>query len=250
MTKLKAFSYHFLISIVVFSLLFGVFILYLYPQPYFTVTGGWQGLLITALVDLVLGPLLSFIVYNASKAERKLIQDYVVIALLQVSALAYGINTIYQQHPVANVFWKGSFFTVNVRSLTEQGFDLKLLRTLSDNSPAFVYLPDQKEKKYYLEGNKKGQVIPRYFRADLYAPLQSHIDKMIEYKLNIDAMLNDYPFIGSALARILEKYDLEKDDLIYSKLISSHKNMIVIFDEKSNYISHISLSKDINILSY
>jgi predicted neutral ceramidase superfamily lipid hydrolase len=156
MTKLKAASYHFVISVIVFSIIFSVFILLWFPQPYFIVTGGWQGLIIAAAVDIVLGPLLTFIVFNAAKPTKNLKFDLSIIVLIQFSALILGIHTIYQQRPVANVFWKGTFSTVNAVSLTEQGVDLKLLSALSEAKPAFIYLKAHKGQKYYLSGEQKG----------------------------------------------------------------------------------------------
>jgi hypothetical protein len=250
MTRVKAFSYHFLISILVFSLIFSVFIALWFPQPYFTVTGGWQGLIIAALVDLVLGPLLTFIVYNTYKSKSKLIFDYCVIGLLQISALAFGVHTVYQQRPVVNVFWKGTFSTVNAQRIVEQQVDLDRIHAISSNTPSFAFLMDLDQQKHYKTGENKGKVIPYYYRTDLYQPLQDHVKAMMEYELDIDTILNEHPFVGSALARILEKYDLEKDDLLYYKLLSSHKNMIVIFDDKANYISYITLSKEIDLLNY
>jgi hypothetical protein len=52
----------------------------------------------------VLGPLLTFAVFDKAKGWRHLRRDLACIALLQVAALSYGINTVYQARPVAMVF--------------------------------------------------------------------------------------------------------------------------------------------------
>ena len=59
-----------------------ILILLWYPAPYFMAAGGWQGLRIAAPIDLILGPLLAFIVLNKKKGTKKLIGDMTVIVIL------------------------------------------------------------------------------------------------------------------------------------------------------------------------
>ena len=59
-TKLKATAIHLAMSLVIFSYLVYQIVYVWYPQPYFSVDGGWQGLRLIAAVDLVLGPLITF----------------------------------------------------------------------------------------------------------------------------------------------------------------------------------------------
>lgn len=70
MTKITATTNHLLLSVVIFSLLFGILIFFWYPSPYFSASGGWEGLKIAAAVDLVLGPILTLIVFNTKKANK------------------------------------------------------------------------------------------------------------------------------------------------------------------------------------
>ena len=55
-------------------------------------------------VDVVLGPLLTFAVFNLSKGWPHLRRDLAVIGLLQAAALIYGLHTVYVVRPVATVF--------------------------------------------------------------------------------------------------------------------------------------------------
>jgi hypothetical protein len=100
-TKLKATAVHLSLSLVVFVYL--VYRIYYdwYPQPYFTIDGGWQGIQIIAAVDLVLGPLITFLIFDLSKGRREILFDLSVILIIQVAALFYGISQVYNQRPVA-----------------------------------------------------------------------------------------------------------------------------------------------------
>jgi hypothetical protein len=59
-------------------------------------------LLIVLGVDVVLGPLLTFIVYKRGKKSLKF--DLCVIALVQLFFLAYGLNAVYRGRPTYIVF--------------------------------------------------------------------------------------------------------------------------------------------------
>ena len=65
--KALASSIHFFASLLVFSIFVYVLLTQWYPEPFFNASGGWQGLKLVILVDLVLGPLLTLIVYNRKK---------------------------------------------------------------------------------------------------------------------------------------------------------------------------------------
>lgn len=110
--KLKAVGIHFIISLFIFILL--VFWMYfsLYPSFYFNMSGGWQGLMLMLGVDVVLGPLLTFLVFNPHKKLREIISDLVIVGFVQLGALGYGVYTVYQEHPTLAVLYDNGLATV------------------------------------------------------------------------------------------------------------------------------------------
>ena len=110
--KLKAVGIHFIISLFIFILL--VFWMYfsLYPSFYFNMSGGIQGLGLMFGVDVVLGPLLTFLVFNPHKKLREIISDLVIIGLVQLAALGYGLHTVYQEHPKLVIMYQNNVATV------------------------------------------------------------------------------------------------------------------------------------------
>jgi hypothetical protein len=75
-----------------------------YPGPYQRMAGG-RGLFgLIVSVDVVLGPLLTFIVFNSAKGRQHLYKDFACIGILQFAALVYGLYTVYWVRPVALVF--------------------------------------------------------------------------------------------------------------------------------------------------
>lgn len=97
--KFKAMGLHFLCSVLIFAVAVWWVMSVLYPSFYFQLSGGRYGLTLMASVDLILGPLLTLLVYHPMKPMREKILDFVVIALVQIAALGYGLYALYQEHP-------------------------------------------------------------------------------------------------------------------------------------------------------
>ena len=98
----RAFLAHLAISAIVVGtvclLIFAVW----YPRPYFEVKGAWNVLRVLIGVDLVLGPLLTLILFRPNKPGLGL--DVTMIAMIQLAALVYGTSVIYQERPYYAVF--------------------------------------------------------------------------------------------------------------------------------------------------
>jgi len=108
-----AFAIHLILSLLVFSTLVAAMLVYWFPGKLFLMDGGWQGLKLVAMVDLVLGPALTLILYKPGKKNLKF--DLCAIAVIQVLALGYGFYTTYNQRTVAVVFADNEFATVSAQ---------------------------------------------------------------------------------------------------------------------------------------
>ena len=75
-----------------------------YPYPYRELSGGRELFALVVAVDVVLGPLITLVIFNPAKTRRHLVMDFTVIGLLQVAALAYGLWTVFVARPVHLVF--------------------------------------------------------------------------------------------------------------------------------------------------
>ena len=75
-----------------------------YPYPYRELSGGRELFILVVAVDVVLGPLITLVIFNTTKTRRHLAMDFTVIGLLQVAALTYGLWTVFVARPVHLVF--------------------------------------------------------------------------------------------------------------------------------------------------
>ncbi len=88
-----------------------------FTLPYFWLIGGPLLLALIVGVDIVLGPLMTFIVCAPSKSRKELFFDLALIAMLQVAALGYGLHTSYTSRLVYAVYVGGSFHLVKATEL-------------------------------------------------------------------------------------------------------------------------------------
>jgi len=95
---------HLVISAVVAAIAAAIVFGLWYRWPYRVISGGQGLFFLLVSVDLVLGPLLTFAVFDRAKEWRSLRRDLAVIGMLQAAGLAYGMHTVYEVRPVALVF--------------------------------------------------------------------------------------------------------------------------------------------------
>lgn len=84
-----------------------------YPYPYSEISGGRELFSIVAAVDVILGPLVTLVVFNSTKSRKELRRDMVLVALVQLSALGYGLWAVCVARPVYMVFEYDRFRVVH-----------------------------------------------------------------------------------------------------------------------------------------
>lgn len=110
--RLKALSIHLLLSVLAaFASLVWVFTVW-YPAPLHHALAVTHIFLLLILVDMTLGPMLTLVVYKPGKPT--LVFDLTVIAVLQLSALAYGLWTVAEGRAAWLVFNVDRFDVVQV----------------------------------------------------------------------------------------------------------------------------------------
>lgn len=118
MTRWRASATHFGLCLLVAGLVFAAIYFVWYPGALFPSAGGRDLFLLIACVDVVIGPLITLIIFVPGK--RGLLFDLVVIALLQIAALSYGVWVLYESRPVWIVFVKDRFELVRANYILDQ----------------------------------------------------------------------------------------------------------------------------------
>lgn len=108
MSKRNSFFIKHLLGSIFIALLVSAIVFFLfYPSPLAKALGVTHIFLMLLLIDVIIGPLLGFIVYKEGKKTLKL--DLFIIIIFQMSALIYGVFNIYQGRPAAIAFQNYQF---------------------------------------------------------------------------------------------------------------------------------------------
>ena len=206
-SRWHAFGIHLGLSLLIFIALAALIVFAWYPGFLFRTDGGWQGIRLIAGIDLVLGPLLTLIVYNQAKKSLKF--DLLVIALVQFSALGAGTYLVYQERPIAVVFADGKFSTMARNSYSFHGISIDDVEILNQRKPVWVYAAiDQSHPSL---GTTFGFTNAPHLATSRYRPLEDFLDRIkplgsldigITEPVERDSNLRYYP----VLSRYYEGY--------------------------------------------
>ncbi|MGB6354564.1 MAG: hypothetical protein WBF21_11340 [Steroidobacteraceae bacterium] len=98
--RLKALGLHLSASACVLSLILGALYFGWYYSPGWRLTDVAHVVIVMVGVDVVVGPLLTFIVARASKPRRELARDISMIVFVQLCALTYGSVSLWDGRPL------------------------------------------------------------------------------------------------------------------------------------------------------
>lgn len=202
--RIKAFLLHLLCSLLIalgaLGLVFGLW----YPAPLHLALAVTGIFLLLLAVDVILGPLLTLVVYKPGKKTLRF--DLAVIVLLQVSALGYGLWTVAQGRPAWLVFSVDRFDVVQVVDIDTRRLDesLQQYQRPSWFGPQWVTAvrPEGAERRNEIlfESVQGGADIAQ--RPELYRPLEEAAGQMNAKARPLDALMafNDPAVVAGVLS--------------------------------------------------
>ena len=115
--RLKFFLRHLAVSLLIALFVISIVFFVWYPSPLATAVGVTHIFLMLIAIDVVVGPILGFIVYKEGKKSLKF--DLTVVILLQLSALSFGVYSIAQGRPAWLVYNVDRFELVRKNELVD-----------------------------------------------------------------------------------------------------------------------------------
>jgi len=245
MSKQLAALSHFILSIIIFTIIIATMIHFWYPAPHFNLSGGWDGLKILAGVDLVLGPLLTLVVFNIKKPKKELVMDLSLIVLMQFAALGWGLHAIYQQRPVAIVFSGTEFFSFPASEYTKQNISPETLRQFGSQFPVLIYAKkperDSVELEEMFRRYKTENIFP-YHQINIYHPFKEFFSELKSnpiYLADIKTIIETNTELREELDSVLEETDKNIDDYVYFKLYSESHYPIMMFNAQGEFVTYL-----------
>jgi len=244
MIKLKAFLMHFSLSALIISIFLAVVYFIWYPQPFLDLEGGLEILLLLVTVDLILGPTLTFILYRPKK--KGLYFDLTMIAIVQITALLYGVNTVYQERPQYIVFSVDRFNTIPASAIDTQTLTDKSLQTGLFDKPRFVFVepPRDTENMFKLleEIGKGGEDIDG--RPEFYRDYTKHKKNIVNNKnqLSLTAIIKEFPKQQALIELFAKQQQLKPEQLIFFSLVGKQKNYIIVLNQQAIMVGSLAVN--------
>jgi|GEM_PF-396670 len=169
--RLIACLLHFSVSFMLFMVLLSLIYFVWFPRALALASGGLEGLTLIAIVDVVLGPLLTLVVFDLTKPKKVLMRDLSVITSVQFLCLMIGAHIVYQARPLAVVHVFNTFHVLNASDFEVRDIDVGVLEALPGGYPKIVYLDSEDNSVAFMtkqmldELNNKP---PFHFRVEGY----------------------------------------------------------------------------------
>lgn len=235
-SRLLAALVHLLISLCIAAGVFMLMLLFWYPHPYFEASGALRLALIVIGIDVVVGPVLTFVVFKRGKKTLKF--DLSVIAMLQLTALAYGIHVVYVARPVFLVFAVDQFEIVAANDLDPDSFAKvrgTQFGTLSLNGPRLVaaLMPqDPKEKERILmSAVNTGRDLPQM--PEYYVPYEQQKANAVTRARPLAELRKRGPEADARLRAVEERARGKSIELAYLPVKGRSQDLSALIDRRT-----------------
>ena len=209
--RVTAATLHLSISLIIAAILATIIFALWYPGDYKNLAGGGQLFWIIVSVDVVIGPLLTCVVFNVTKGRKELWCDLTVIALLQIGALGYGMYTLFDARPVALVFEVDLFRVVSSANVlvTELPQARQEYRSLPLTGPWLLgtrAAANNSEQLKAIDMALHGVDVAQ--RPNFWQPYADSRAKALERSRPVSVLLAKYPSARSDIERRLKEHGL------------------------------------------
>lgn len=231
MDRVRAAVIHLALSVVVATALLALFWFVWYPAPLFAAIGGTHIFLMLLGVDVAIGPLLTLIVFKQGKKSLKF--DLAVIALLQVSALSYGVITLLEGRPVYIAAVGHRFDVIRANEVSDSEL-ATAQQTLPWFGPKWVGTKqaETREERERVMFSSMGGADYGHFPQH-HQPLPNMRDELLKNAKPISELKKLNPNDGVEIDRWLSSHGVRGDNVLYQGLNSRTRDMAVVLDAKT-----------------
>lgn len=241
----KLAGYHMVVNLMVAVLVAGVIFGIWYPYPYRQMLGGLGLFFLVTSIDVVCGPILTAILASPTKTTRAVIVDVGLVVLIQISALAYGLHTVFIARPVAVMFEADRFVVVsaidvNQESLARAAAPFNRLSWVGVDRVAIRPARNTAESNMDLDFSLKG--IEPSARPDRWEADNEKARAAVRQKMQPLLRLQQHYPHNAELENAVQKSGLPANKLYYLPFTSvENKGWTVLLDEQANFKGFVPL---------
>lgn len=193
--RLVAFGIHFAATLALALVAAALIFLLWYPPPFATMIGGTDLFKLVVVCDLVLGPLVSLVIYDSRKSRRALIVDYTVVGIVQLAALVYGVLVVAGARPAYIAFNTDRFEVVSPLDIDASELAAATdpqYRKLPWTGPRYVFVSVPKEERQdallmSVAGREEHQ------RPKFYRPYETGVDTVRARARPVERITKKFP---------------------------------------------------------
>jgi hypothetical protein len=200
--------------------------------------GAWNVLRVLIGVDVVLGPLLTLIVFKPGKRGLKF--DLAFIALVQLAALVYGLTAIYRERPYFTVFSVDRFYVVAERDadprelgaareagrVTDKPFREPLLIVA-------VFPQDLATQQRLLDETLFRGLPDIERRPEFWQPFADGVSAVQGAQRPLGVLRAKQPSAAASIDELIKKLGLPEDRLGYLPLVAKNRDVAFIVDAET-----------------
>ncbi|OAM17224.1 fimb protein [Eikenella corrodens] len=230
---------HLIINIIV-AVLVAILVFYIwYPYPYRQMLGGLGLFSLVIGIDVVCGPVLTAVLANPKKSTREMLVDIALVAIIQISALVYGLHTVAIARPVAVVFEVDRFVVVSSvdihqESLAKAVTPFNRLPWFGPERVAIRQAHDAAEKDSDLTLSLQG--IEPSMRPERWEADSSKTREAIRQRMQPVSQLQQYYPQNIELTAAIQKSGIPTEKLYFLPFTShNNKEWAVLLDERADF---------------
>jgi len=231
--RLKASGIHLCISFSL-ALLAAALVFWLwYPYPYREISGGRDLFLMVVAVDVMLGPLITLTIFNRAKPWSELRRDLTIVALIQLSALGYGLWTVFAARPVHLVFEYDRFRVVHAVDVPPELLQRapRDVVALPLTGPTLLSLRRFKDGKEEIEATLAAlNGLPLSARPDLWQPYATAKSDILKAAKPVSTLKTRFPLQAAAVDAAISQTGRSPDALVYLPMVGRKSFWTVLLD--------------------
>ncbi|MFZ6845829.1 TfpX/TfpZ family type IV pilin accessory protein [Undibacterium sp. RuTC16W] len=235
-SRLKAAGVHLIVSSVLAMTVASLVLLVWYPESYSKLCGGISLLYIVTSVDLILGPILTFVVFNRLKEKKELIRDVSIICVLQTIGFIYGLHTVYIARPVALVYEGARFRVVTAISVPKEELSKAEpeFAVLSLNGPKLLGIREFKNQEEKFDAaNKALAGMDVGVRPIFWQDYSLSKSQVLKTARPVSELYKKYPDSKDLIDASISKTGLDKDKLAFLPVIARLSDWSLLLDTRT-----------------
>ena len=209
-----------------------------YPQHYFAAMGGDTLIMLLIGVDVVIGPLITLIIFDPKKKNLRF--DLAVIALLQLTALVYGCSVMFKARPVYNVFVVDRFEVIAANSIDEASREKAKppFDSLSLTGPKIAGATEpsdpKRQSEIVISASGGGADISSF--PDLYVPYESMKAQVAKAAKPLAELAKRQPQDAPVIKSFVTASGRTEDAVGFVPMKARNRDMAVVVDKKTGDI--------------